>query len=57
MSIAGCQIRRGQRVFLNLYSANHDEQVFDRPDDVILDRSPNRHLSFGNGLHRRTLRP
>jgi cytochrome P450 len=26
--------------------------VFDRPDDVILERRPNKHLAFGVGPHR-----
>ncbi len=32
-------------------SANHDETVFDRPEELRLDRAPNRHLSFGWGIH------
>ena len=32
--------------------ANHDEKAFDRPGDVMLDRSPNRHVAFGLGPHR-----
>ncbi|MGH9089215.1 MAG: cytochrome P450, partial [Acidimicrobiales bacterium] len=32
--------------------ANFDEEVFDLPDEVILDRPKNRHLSFGIGFHR-----
>ena len=32
-------------------SANRDERVFDRPDELILDRSPNPHLAFGIGPH------
>jgi cytochrome P450 len=37
---------------LSWLSANFDEKVFDRPDEVILDRSPNPHLAFGVGPHR-----
>ncbi|WP_437507943.1 cytochrome P450 family protein [Sorangium sp. So ce1099] len=44
-------IPRGQRVFAVLGSANHDEQVFERPERLMLDREPNRHLGFGNGVH------
>ena len=33
-------------------SANRDETEFDEPDDVELDRFPNRHLGFGIGIHR-----
>lgn len=42
----------GDVVLLSWLSANHDEAVFDRPGEVILDRSPNRHLAFGIGPHR-----
>jgi cytochrome P450 len=34
-----------------LASANHDETVFDRPEEFVIDRDPNRHLGFGMGIH------
>ena len=43
---------RGDVVLISWLSANHDETVFDRPDEVVLDRSPNPHLAFGLGAHR-----
>jgi cytochrome P450 len=42
----------GEAVLLSWLSANHDESVFDRPDQVVVDRAPNRHLAFGIGAHR-----
>ena len=33
-------------------SANRDPSVFDRADEVIIDRAENRHLAFGVGIHR-----
>ena len=33
-------------------SGNRDEQVFEHPDEVVLDRFPNRHMAFGLGAHR-----
>lgn len=33
-------------------AAGRDEGVFDRPDEVDFERSPNRHLAFGAGPHR-----
>ena len=39
-------------MLLSFPSANRDEEVFDRPDEVILDRPNNRHLAFGSGIHR-----
>lgn len=50
--LAGQPIAAGDVVYFNLFAANHDEREFDRPGDVVLDRSPNRHLGFGTGLHR-----
>lgn len=32
-------------------SANHDETVFDAPQDLRLDRKPNPHVGFGSGPH------
>ena len=50
--IAGCPVAAGQRLLLSFPSANRDETVFDRPDEVVLDREQNRHLAFGIGVHR-----
>ena len=50
--LAGQQLRRNDRVLISWIGANHDEQEFDDPGDVILDRSPNRHVAFGLGPHR-----
>jgi cytochrome P450 len=33
-------------------SANYDDTVFARPDEVDLDRRPNPHVTFGAGGHR-----
>ena len=46
------QLRRNDQLVLSWLAANHDEEEFDRPQDVILDRFPNRHLAFGLGPHR-----
>ncbi len=32
-------------------SANHDPQQFAQADGLDIERSPNRHLAFGNGIH------
>jgi len=41
----------GQRVFLVQSSANRDEDVFLRPDEFDIRRSPNPHIGFGYGIH------
>ena len=50
--VEGQTLRRNDRVLISWLAANHDETEFDRPDDIVLDRSPNRHLAFGSGAHR-----
>ncbi len=47
----GTELREGDRVLMLYQSANRDERVFDRPDELILDRDPNPHLAFGIGPH------
>lgn len=47
----GSQITRGDRILILVGSANRDPDAFRDPDIVDLGRSPNRHLSFGVGLH------
>ena len=50
--LGGQHLRRGEHVMLSWSSANRDEAVFERPDEVLLDRAPNPHLAFGVGPHR-----
>jgi cytochrome P450 len=38
-------------VFAALGSANRDGRQFDQPDTLQIERDPNRHLSFGQGVH------
>lgn len=50
-NVHGHTVKPGGRVSLCWASANFDEKVFDRADEVHLDRKPNPHLSFGFGEH------
>ena len=52
VELCGQQLRRNDQVLISWLSANHDEEQFDRPDEVVLDRAVNRHLAFGLGPHR-----
>ncbi|RVX38733.1 cytochrome P450 [Nonomuraea polychroma] len=49
--IGGREIAAGDRVTLWNVSANRDETVFADADRFLVDRSPNRHISFGAGRH------
>ena len=52
VEVGGQRMLPGEYVLLAWGSANRDETIFDRPDEVILDRAPNPHMGFGNGIHR-----
>ncbi|MFE9353307.1 cytochrome P450 [Streptomyces olivaceoviridis] len=49
--LAGRAIRAGDKVVVFHASANRDERVFAAPDRLDLTRSPNPHVSFGDGPH------
>lgn len=51
LALAGTSISRGQTVMLLIGSANRDQRVFESPEALNIRRSPNRHLSFGYGVH------
>ena len=49
--LRGRTIKAGQSVLLSYPSANRDEDVFENPYTFDIGRSPNKHLSFGFGVH------
>ena len=51
VEVGGVDIEAGERVTAWIGSANRDEAVFDEPDAFDPDRSPNRHVAFGTGVH------
>lgn len=52
VEIAGRPVPAGSKVAVMWSSANRDEAEFKNPDEVNFDRKPNRHIAFGNGIHR-----
>ena len=52
VEIGGVNMKAGDRVFISWAAANRDPEEFDRPNEVVLDRFPNRHMGFGLGAHR-----
>ena len=52
VEVGGHVIARGRAVFVAIGGANRDPQVFEQPDEFLIDRpDPGRHLSFSLGLH------
>jgi cytochrome P450 len=48
----GCPMRAGDRALLSWASANRDAAQFENPDELDIERWPNRHTAFGIGTHR-----
>ena len=49
--VHGVAIPRGEMTLGVIGSANRDDTVFDNPNELQITREPNRHLSFGQGIH------
>jgi cytochrome P450 len=49
--IGGVVIKTGQKIASLLGSANRDETIFDRADELDLTREQNPHIGFGAGIH------
>jgi len=52
VEVEGTRFKEGERLWLSWAMANRDPEVFERPNEIILDRKGNRHFSFGIGVHR-----
>lgn len=50
--VSGQEIKAGDRVVLVFGAGNRDPEIYDDPDEIVLDRENNRHLAFGAGIHR-----
>ena len=51
VNIHGVTIPRGEMTLGVMGSANRDSTVFRNPDSLDITREPNKHLSFGQGVH------
>jgi cytochrome P450 len=49
--VRGVPIAKGESVLLSYVSANRDDDVFTQPFWFDVGRDPNKHLSFGYGVH------
>jgi cytochrome P450 len=50
-TLAGHQLKAGDKVLVWEGSANRDETAFEAADQLEISRSPNPHLAFGSGTH------
>jgi cytochrome P450 len=48
----GCPMKAEEWVLLPFPAANRDPEFFERAEEFIIDRQPNRHAAFGLGPHR-----
>jgi len=51
VELDGVRLKKGDRVMVMLAAANMDPAVHDQPERLDLERKPNRHMSFGTGIH------
>lgn len=51
VEVRGKTLRKGDAVYLAQLAANRDPDAFENPDVLDIERSPNRHVGFGFGLH------
>jgi len=51
--LGGQKIRAGDKVVMWYVSGNRDPEIFDNPDDFVIDReNARKHIAFGFGIHR-----
>jgi len=51
VTIAGTTLPAGSTIFAWLASANRDGEQFPEPDRFDITRTPNKHVTFGHGIH------
>ena len=51
VELGGVTIPAGAQVIISLAAANRDENAYNDPDVLDIDRSGVRHLAFGHGIH------
>jgi cytochrome P450 len=51
VELDGVRLKRGDKVMAMIVSANMDPEANEHPERLDLARRPNRHISFGTGIH------
>ncbi len=49
--LGGVRLKKGDKIMAMLAAANMDPKANDHPERLDLERRPNRHISFGTGIH------
>jgi cytochrome P450 len=52
VEIRGQTVPAHQPVAMLYISGNRDSDIFDHPDEFDLERTPNKHIAFGHGIHK-----
>ncbi|MEM0158357.1 MAG: cytochrome P450 [Thermoplasmataceae archaeon] len=50
-TISGTKVPSGSIIVPWIGSANHDEEIFESPEEFHIDREDNKHIAFGEGIH------
>src|SRR5262245_29854430 len=51
VDLDGVPLKKGDRIMVMIAAANLDPNAHERPNELDLERRPNRHISFGTGIH------
>jgi cytochrome P450 PksS len=51
MELGGVRVKKNDMIMAMVAAANMDPEANERPEQLDLQRRPNRHLSFGTGIH------
>jgi cytochrome P450 PksS len=51
VELEGVPLKRGDRIMALIVAANFDPAANEHPEKLELERRPNKHLSFGTGIH------
>jgi cytochrome P450 PksS len=51
IDLGGVRLKKGDRIMAMLAAANLDPEANEHPERLDLQRRPNRHVSFGTGIH------
>jgi cytochrome P450 len=52
VEVGGVRIKQEDKILVLLGAANRDEREFPNAGEFVIDRSPNRHMTFSLGIHR-----